>query len=88
MAEHNRQKAEIREAVNRRLNSLQVKAIEAVESAIEKGDARIALAVLKGTGSLNGDKLPVGSTDPDRIIKNQLASENEQKLLDSLLNLR
>ena len=71
LAECNRRKAEIRDAVTDRLNALQLTAIEAVESAIGNGDARIALAVLKGTGVLDGNTLSVGPTEPDRIIKNQ-----------------
>ena len=88
LAEHNRQKGEIRDAVTGRINALQLTAIEAVESAIGQGDARIALAVLKGTGVLDGNRLSVGPTDPERIIKNERAREREQEMLDDLLAYR
>ncbi len=72
-AAYNRGRRELQEALQTRLLSLAEKAARTVEGAVEGGDSRAALAVLKGLGLLNGEPPEIGSDDPEDL------EEEEQK---------
>ncbi len=63
-AEWNRLRAEIRKDNVARIEHLADSAFDAVRTAIEAGDARIAVAVLKGIGLLDGQAPSICSDDP------------------------
>ena len=84
IAEMNRVRAEARAALHERLRRLQMKAADAIESALEEGDARIGLAVLRGTGIL-GNPLPsIGPTDPERVERALESQARSQEMLEKL----
>lgn len=60
------------------------KAVEAVTEAIEAGDGRMALQVLKGVGALSGQSPPCASDDPDILRQEaeiaQQASESDRQM--------
>jgi hypothetical protein len=72
-------RSELREAQQHRLARLASSAIEVIEQALEEGDARTALAVLRGIGLLDGQAPHTGPTNADRIRYDQA---NEQKSLE------
>ena len=72
-------RSELREAQHDRLASLASSAIEVIEQALEEGDARTALAVLRGVALLDGQAPHTGPTNADRIRYDQT---NEQKSLE------
>lgn len=72
-------RSELREAQHDRLASLASSAIEVIEQALEEGDARTALAVLRGVGLLDGQTPHTGPTNADRIRYDQT---NEHKTLE------
>ena len=41
--------------------------MEAVSAAVESGDVRASLAVLRGTGILAGDRHPIGPEDLEEV---------------------
>jgi hypothetical protein len=55
-------------------------AVEAVEQAIEQGDLRAALAVLRGVGLLSGQPAPIGPADPAQIRVDQSRRERSHEL--------
>lgn len=67
VASLNRRRAENRAAAEARLTSLLSNAISAVEAALDRGDAKTALALLRGLGLLTGHPSPIGPTDPGRV---------------------
>lgn len=75
----------LREAHQSRIQQLQGSAIEAIEGALEQGDSRTALAVLKGTGLLGGTPIDIGPTEPIDVMREQAAKENQGRL-DDLIN--
>lgn len=75
---------DIRDSASVRLESLQNAAIDAVEASIGQGDGRLALALLKATGSLTGRPVPIGPADPERIEQNRRARQRRSELFDSL----
>jgi hypothetical protein len=68
IAELNRRRSELRAAHEARLGSLVDRALTAVEKALESGDARIALRVLRGVGLLDGASPEIGPSDPDQVV--------------------
>jgi hypothetical protein len=76
----NARRADLRAAHESKLDILLTKALSAVESALENGDARVAMSLLQGAGVLTGKRSFIGSDDPD-IIKKQL---RKRKFTDSL----
>lgn len=77
-AERNRQLCEMRDAAQARLTRMAEKSFTVVEEAIDRGDEKTALAVLKGIGFLNGVPAQIGSADPGRILQDREASEKKQ----------
>ena len=56
-------------------------AVETVLAAVESGDVRAALAVLRGTGTLAGDRPPIGPEDPDEVAQEAELSKMEREAL-------
>ena len=85
LAELNSRREELRDAADARLEQLQSTALAAVEAAVDAGDARIALSVLRGMGSLSGKRAAIGPTDPDRVAKDRERQQAQRALYDDLV---
>jgi hypothetical protein len=83
-AAHNARRAELRDAVEAKLRALQAKAIEVVESALDGGDVRTAMGILRGTGALDGCGPRVGSDDPETVASQQKRARRNNDLLIAL----
>jgi len=81
----NSRRWEAREASEARLHQLQIAALDAIERAVENGDARIALAVLKGTGLLEGKPLPIGPAEVKGVESQVRDRERQRELLGVML---
>ena len=80
-AAHNRGRRELSAAMTARLSALAEKAAGTVEGAIDKGDAKTALAVIRGLGFLSGGPETIGSEDAAKLRR-----DHERKaMLDRLL---
>ena len=66
-AAHNAARRDLQREVESRLLSLAHAACETVATAIGAGDARTALAILKGIGVLPGNPPAIGCEDPDEL---------------------
>jgi hypothetical protein len=84
LAAFNGRRSEAVASVRANLLRLQDKALSAVEDAIDSGDSRVALAVLRGAGLLDGQAQHFGSDDPEQIAKGQRAAAREQEMWDRL----
>jgi hypothetical protein len=82
LATYNGRRAEMREAAEAKLQKLQKKALDAVERALDEGDSRVALTVLRGMGLLDGKRPTYGSDDPARVAKDRRATARKQELAD------
>jgi len=80
----NRERLDLRSSANARLQNMQEKAIEVVDKALDGGDVRSALSVLRGLGFLAGDVPKVGLTDPTRLRNQQEAQEKDRKLWEDI----
>ena len=65
-----------------RLERLGCIAIETLEKSLENGGTRVALAVVRGIGLLDGQISPIGSEDPKRIAKNQEQAAKSEEFFD------
>ncbi len=84
-AAHNRGRRELRDALDARLHALGQKATEAVESALERGDARTAMNVLKGLGLLGGEQARFGPEDPRKLRASAEDAEKRSQKIDTIL---
>ncbi|HET7469071.1 MAG TPA: hypothetical protein VFJ81_05320 [Gemmatimonadales bacterium] len=64
-----------------RVERLGQSALTAIERALEQGDARSALAVLRGLGLLKGG-LGIGSDDPETLAREARVQEEERALAE------
>ena len=60
----NRLRRDMERETEARIERLAQEALGAVEAAVASGDARVALAVLKGVGLLGGARAEIGAPDP------------------------
>jgi len=86
LAAYNRGRKELRDATSTRLLALAEVAAGCVARAVDEGDAKVALAMLKGLGLLSGERLTIGPDDPGEVaeekeMREALAEE------ESLFNL-
>ena len=81
----NSRKWEAREASEARLHRLQIAALDTIETAVENGDARIALAVLRGTGLLDGKPLRIGPAEVKGVESQVKDRERQRELLGLML---
>ena len=72
-------KRELRDVVQARLMRVGEAAAEVVTAAVEGGNVRAALAVLKGLGLLDGRPLEVGGEDPERLRAEAELSARERE---------
>jgi hypothetical protein len=77
LAAYNGAQRDLRREAENRLLRLMNAATEAVVSAVEAGDVRVALAVLKGLGMLPGSPPAFGGDDPKELAED--AELTEQK---------
>jgi hypothetical protein len=66
-AAYHAQREQLRENARMRLMAISDRAVDAIMDAVEKGDTRCALALLKGLGLLS--KISPGSTNPEEIAR-------------------
>jgi len=80
-AAYNRARLELQAAVQARLLGLTEHAVTCVEQAIKLGDARTALAILRGVGLLDGEPARVGPDDPERV-RRQVSNRGMQEFME------
>jgi|SRR5919106_4051794 hypothetical protein len=73
-----------KEAARARLDRLGGKAMEVVERAVDSGDVKTALVVLKGQGLLGKNQMSMASEEPEVIARAQERAEQEARLFESL----
>lgn len=78
-AELNKRRKEIWEATSDKLRSLSLKAIDTVETAIDQGDAKIALEILKLAGLGKENLGRIGEDDPEEIEYQEEIKEKKKK---------
>ena len=76
----NNGREEMRDAADARLHQLQAVAPDAIEVAVDGGNSRVALAVLKGLGPFPGDRPIVRLTDPGRLRRQQEVAVGDQAM--------
>ncbi|MBP9115194.1 MAG: hypothetical protein KBF89_02490 [Acidimicrobiia bacterium] len=86
-AEKNKKARELRDATNARLVQLAEKSLSVVDDALESGDAKVALSVLKGIGYLNGSISPIGPADPEQLEMERLLDEKRKDHEDTMNRL-
>ncbi len=77
-AAYNQWHDQLQESCRSRLHALTDKATDALEKALEAGDARTALQLLKGLGMIK--ERPAGPTDPEEIEKTLAIEEKRREL--------
>ncbi len=77
----NRGRRELREALQSRLMNLAEDAISCLEQAVQAGDGKTALALLKGLGFLGGKPISIPSGDPDELRDQHEEQVARRKLL-------
>ena len=68
VARLNAARRDLREEVEHRLQALASEAIDSVSRAIQGGDARAGLSLLKGLGLLSGERVDIGEEDPVTLL--------------------
>ena len=89
-AELNRERREIRDAIRSQLLRAAESAVRSVSRAIDEGDLRVAMDVLKGVGLLGsrvqieiGDDDPAALEEEARVAEGEAASERQLRSLVS-----
>ena len=85
-AELNRQRRGIWAGAEDKLRGLVSKATDTLESAIDQGDVKAAVAVLKATGIYGQVGQPTGSVDPEIVLWQEADLEERRKLLIAMLD--
>ena len=81
-AAYNRWHTEIESNCQSRLMTMTDKAMDAVERALEMGNARAALELLKGMGMLNGRSGVAGPTEAEEIRRRDERERSRRELED------
>lgn len=79
-AAYNRGRGELRDAMEARLLRVAHRAAETVAEAVEGGDVRAALAVLKGLGALSGSPPVVDPADAAQLEKRAETASREAEI--------
>ena len=74
----NRGKRDLSDAIDARLQQMASRALETIQEALEDGDRRVALSVLKGCGYLDGKRTDIGPGSED--VLELEAAESEELL--------
>lgn len=80
VAELNRRRSDLLDAVQERLCGAALAAAETVESAVKAGDLQAALVVLRGLGFLGGHRRKVGYTDAEDVAADHRRSDHLKSL--------
>ena len=72
---------ELRNALQTRLSNLAEKAVSCVEKAIEEGDSKTAMALLRGLGLLKGKPFTIASGDPGELEEDVLEQKHRRERL-------
>ncbi len=83
-AAHNAARRDLGREVDARLPHLAEAALGTVEEAVQNGDVRAALVVLKGLGALPGSAPAVGAENPGELAEDRIAADKEKKFLRKL----
>ena len=84
---YNRARADVRDAALRRASSLADRALSVVEKALDDGDAKTALALLRGLGLLTGEAATIGPVDPRTIELDRRQREASRRTDETLVAL-
>ena len=88
-AELNKRRREIQEAGRERLRRIRNKALDTVEKAIEEGDVKTALEILRLTGIEKEDLDKIGPADPEVLEEQRRDAEEWSRKLENISkNLR
>ena len=88
-AELNKRRREIQEAGRERLRRIRNKALDTVEKAIEEGDVKTALEILRLTGIEKEDLDIIGPADPEVLEEQRRDAEEWSRKLENISkNLR
>ena len=77
----NRRRKEMSDAVDLRLRSIAYRAAETVATAVEDGNLRASLQVLRGVGLLTGERHKIGSDDPN-VLREEAAIQERAEASD------
>jgi hypothetical protein len=83
----NRGRREAWEAAELRLQRLAESAIRVVEQALDQGDVRAALAILRGLRLLGGAPIAIGPDEADGIARQARINESERRQAELLAEL-
>jgi len=78
-ARMNRGRRELQDALDARLLAIAERAVEAVSQAIEGGDVRTAVSLLRGLGVLDGQRTRIGPEDADVLREEEELSAREEE---------
>jgi hypothetical protein len=78
-AAYNNAQRDLRREVEDRLTRLTNAAAETVVAAVEGGDVRAALAVLRGLGLLPGRQPTIGADDPEELAERAAIAERKKE---------
>ncbi len=88
-AELNKRRREIQEAGREKLRRIRNKALDTVEKAIEEGDVKTALEILRLTGIEQEDLKAIGSDNPETLEEQRRDAEEWSRKLENISkNLR
>lgn len=85
-AAHNRGKKELEKNAMAKLMKLADGAADCVGQAVEDGDPKTALALLKGLGLLSGAPYKVGSSNPETVAGENQRHEQAAVFIEGFLN--
>ena len=77
---------ELHQALQARLDGVAQRAVEAVSSAVDSGDPKTALALLKGMGLLDGRRAAIGSEDPE-VLREEANLDERDAETDRLMRM-
>jgi hypothetical protein len=74
-----RRRAEVWGTTGERLRSLMAKAVDNLAEAVESGDVRVSIELLKVTGMYGGVVNVLSETDPEKVIKAQAEAQVQRE---------
>ena len=80
-AARNRLHADMRREAAARLDHLAETALSTLQNALEAGDARAAIAILKGAGMLDGQRPTIGPEEPDAVREEAALARREAEAI-------
>ena len=86
-AERNKKARELRDSSKARLAQLADKSLAVIDDALDSGDAKTALSVLKGIGYLSGAITAIGSTDAEQLESEREIAQKQKEQQDRMNSL-